>query len=95
MPKQHHLEVATNSYLTKCGEVKYIHSDRDSTLKLWYKLHRKKCAVCKDVPYKFREQHYTATTSSVDIADHQRKLNQMLNEIDYRIPITDLMTKKN
>lgn len=46
-------EIATNSYTTKCGEVKYIKTDRDNTLKLWYKLHRKKCAVCKDIPYKF------------------------------------------
>lgn len=84
MPK----EIATNSYTTKCGEVKYIKTDRDNTLKLWYKLHRKKCAVCKDIPYKFLAQQYSTTKSAEGIADHQRRLNEML-EID--IPVDGLL----
>jgi len=74
MPNQFKLSIPENVYLTKCGASKTINDDRDSTLKLWYKLHRKKCAVCKNIPYKFSKQHYTHTTTVEGYSDYTKQL---------------------
>jgi len=50
--------IATNNYVAFCGATKHINSDDDKILKLWYKLHRKKCSSCKDRPYKVNNEHY-------------------------------------
>ena len=57
-------ETITNTYLTKCGMIKYITSDREKSLKIWYGLHKKRCDTCKSIPYKFSSQ-YDIDTNSV------------------------------
>ena len=57
-------ETITNTYLTKCGMTKYISSDREKSLKIWYGLHKKRCDTCKSIPYKFSSQ-YDIDTNSV------------------------------
>lgn len=51
------IQTATNQYLTKCGMSYTIDHDRQSALHLWYKLHRKKCPTCKDIPFKKRYEY--------------------------------------
>lgn len=50
MPQKFHL--AVNCYTARCGETKVITCDRDSTIKMWYRLHQKRCATCKDAPFR-------------------------------------------
>lgn len=63
--------VASNNYVAFCGATKHINSDDDKILKLWYKLHRKKCSICKDRPYKVNNDVYidASTTEGHALVD--------------------------
>jgi len=50
MPKP--MTISANCYTARCGEVKVITCDRDSTIKMWYRLHQKRCSVCKGQPFR-------------------------------------------
>ena len=45
-----------NNYVAKCGATKHINCDNDQILMRWYRLHRSRCDVCKDVPYKMNNE---------------------------------------
>ena len=73
MPK-FKVDVPENVYMTKCGQTKVINDDRSSTLKLWYRLHQKKCDICKKHPYRHRTDNLTQMKSAEDYAEHQKIL---------------------
>ena len=58
------VSVHTNNYVALCGATKHINSDDDKTLKLWYKLHRRKCSICKDRPYRVNNEHIIDATTT-------------------------------
>ena len=68
-------EITSNTYLTKCGMTKYISSDREKSLKVWYGLHQKRCDICKSIPYKFSGQYDIETNSVQGQSEFDKKIS--------------------
>lgn len=68
-------ETTSNTYLTKCGMTKYISSDREKSLKIWYGLHKKRCDICKSIPYKFAAQYDIETNSTRGHSEFDKKIS--------------------
>lgn len=68
-------ETTSNTYLTKCGMTKYISSDREKSLKVWYGLHQKRCDTCKSIPYKFCAHYDIETNSTRGHSEFDKKIS--------------------
>ena len=87
--KTFELPIAENCYHTRCGKVKVVNDDRTDTLKLWYRLHKKKCSICKDLPYNHNGTfHYDTKT-----VEDMREFNKKFEPITENDPSAKLISK--
>ena len=70
-------DIAENCYHTKCGLVKVINDDRTDTLKLWFRLHKKKCKICKDLPYNNNGTFHYETNTVEDMKAFGKKFEPL------------------
>lgn len=92
-------QLVSNIYTARCGESKNIKGDRDNTLRLWYKLHQKKCSTCKEFPFKKKADDIINTRDKhglrvVDTIKGDPKLTLKDNYIEKYLKMKDTMPRE-
>ncbi len=86
MPKSCNRSSVIINYQFQCGLVKNQRGREDRQLKLFYKLHQKKCSVCASVPF----IHGNNTKKS----EHKVQFTKTKEDIQEIVRLTNGMTKK-